>query len=93
MGSRSSSGGSNLWPCRGAVCGFGFSLEICSVQEVPGAIYVPACDKFHDDGASGVGLFREFPKLFEHGEGKASKALFVGQVVEGVCIPAEGDGR
>jgi hypothetical protein len=24
-----------------------------------------------------VGLFREFPDAFEHGEGEASKALFV----------------
>ena len=40
-----------------------------------------------------MGLFREFPYVFEHGEGEAAEALFVGQVVEGVCIPAEDDGR
>jgi hypothetical protein len=76
-----------------AVCVFGFVLGICCVQEVPGAVYVPACDKFHDSGASSVGLFRELPYVLEHGEGEASEALFVGQVVESGFIPAENDGR
>ena len=77
----------------GAVCVFGFSLGICCVQGVPGTVYVPACDKFHDSGASSVGLFREFPYVLVHGEGEAAKALFVGQVVEGICIFTEDDGR
>ena len=76
----------------GAVCVFDFILGICCVQGVPGAVYVLACDKFHDCGVSSVGLFREFPCVFEHGEGEASEALFVGQVVEGVCIASEDDG-
>jgi hypothetical protein len=44
-------------------------------------------------GASSVELFGEFPYAFEHGEGEASDELFAGQIVEGVCIPAEYDGR
>jgi hypothetical protein len=70
------------------VCVFGFILGICCVQGVPGAVYVPACDEFHDSGGSSVGSLREFP----YGEGEAAEALFVGQVVEGVRIPAEYDG-
>ena len=75
------------------MCVFGFILGIGCVQGVPRAVYVPSCDRFHDGGASSVGLFREFPYVFEHGEGEASEALFVRQVVEGVCIPAEANGR
>jgi hypothetical protein len=40
-----------------------------------------------------MGLLRKFPYAFKHGEGEASDTLFVGQVVEGICIPAEYDGR
>ena len=74
------------------MCIFGFILGACCVQGVPRAVYVPACDEFYDGGASSVGLFGEFSYAFEHGEGESSDALFVGQVVEGFCIPAEYDG-
>ena len=40
-----------------------------------------------------MGLLGEFPYAVEHGEGEAAYTLFVCQVVEVVCIPAEYDGR
>jgi hypothetical protein len=77
----------------GTVCVFGFILRIGCVQGVPETIYVPACDEFHDSGASSVGLLGEFPYAVEHGEGESANLLFACHVVEGDCIPAEYDGR
>ena len=40
-----------------------------------------------------MGLLEKCPYAFEHGEGEAADTLFVCQVVEGVGIPVEYDGR
>ena len=39
-----------------------------------------------------MGLLREFPYAFKHGEGETTYVSFEGQVVDGVCISPEYDG-
>ena len=63
---------------RGQYAFLAFVLGVYGVKGIPGAVYIPSGDEFHDGGASGVGLLGQFPYTFEHGEGEATDVLFVG---------------
>ena len=77
------------------MCVFGFSLGICCVQGVPGASTFQPVISFMTVERLAWDCLGSFHMLYvlEHGEGEASKALFVGQVVESIYISTEDDGR